>query len=149
MDVTKHGLAPCFCCLKDWRSAKRGDPLQQMFGMNWLGKQFEFITFFACSVEKIRGTGLSGKKQYARARTMLLDGNNGFNTIDSRHNNVGDDQIGTPSPAKIDGRVATVKRQSIIAFTIQYLRQAVSNHNFIIDNHNTFQLSFDMRQFCL
>ena len=76
--------------------------------MDWFGKNLEFMSLDARTVQKIRSRGLAGKEQDLAVGQHGPNGDRGINAIHVGHDDVGDEHVGPERARCLDGLLTVV-----------------------------------------
>lgn len=83
--------------------------------MDGLEEDFEFVATQAGIVQEVGSGGLAGKQQHAAGRDEGADLDGRLNPADSRHDDIGEKDIGMKSARGIDGVLPVIDRGGFVA----------------------------------
>src|SRR5580698_6426544 len=106
--------------------------LDELRGVDGLREEFEGVAALAGSGEDFDRGGLPAEENDARVRAVLADGNTGLDTIDLRHENVGEDELGAAAMGLVDRLLAAVGSFGDEAVAVDDLDNRVGDDFFVI-----------------
>src|ERR1700744_4526307 len=111
--------------------------LDELRGVNGFGQEFEGVAALAGAGENFDRGGLSAEENDAGVGTVQADGNGGFDTIDLRHEDGGEDGGGGVGRGPLDRLFAAVRGFGDEAVAIEDLNNGIGDDLFVIDDEDS------------
>src|ERR1700761_5487281 len=111
--------------------------LDELRGVDGFWKEFEGVTALAGAGENFDRGGLSAEKNDAGVGTVHADGNRGFDTIDLRHEDVGEDEVGAVTASPLNRLFAAVRGFGDEAIAIEDLNNGIGDDLFVVDDEDS------------
>jgi hypothetical protein len=109
--------------------AKMLDELDRVDG---LGEELEVVATLACPGEDLDRGGLAAEEHDARLRKELLNHDRSFHAIKMRHEDVGENDLGSDAAGSFDGFHATVRSHSNKPAAVENLHDGVGDERFVV-----------------
>jgi hypothetical protein len=102
-----------------------------------LQEDFEVVSPDAGVAEQIGGGGLAGEQQDAATRNEAGDLNGGFDAAHTRHNHVGEEDVGLEVARGLDGLLAAIDSGGFKAILVENHSQGIGDDALIIGNQDS------------
>ncbi len=107
-----------------------------MGGVDGFGQELEVVAAGAGAGEDFNGGGLAAEEEDAGFGKHLADGDGGFDAVDVRHEDVGEDEVRVEAAGGIDGVLAAVDGVGLIAVADEDLNDGVGDEGFVVDDED-------------
>jgi hypothetical protein len=111
--------------------------LDELDRVDGLGEEFEDVAAVAGASEDFDGGCLPAEENDASVGAVHADGNAGFDAVDLRHEDIGEDDIGAVSPRFFNRLCAAIRRFGDEAIKIEDLNDGICDYFFVIYDKNS------------
>ena len=111
--------------------------LDELGGVDGLGEELEGVAALAGAGEDFNRGRLSAEEDDAGVGTELADGDGGFDTVDLRHEDVGEDEVRAVARGLFDRLFAAVGSFGDEAVAVEDLNDGVGDDFFVIHDQDS------------
>jgi hypothetical protein len=104
----------------------------ELDGMEGLGEELEVVAALARTGEDLDRSGLTAEEHDTRVGEEFLDGDGGFHAVKVRHEDVGEDDLGSDAAGGLDGFLAAIRSHSGEPTAIENLHDGVGDDCFVV-----------------
>jgi hypothetical protein len=112
------------------------DRLQQFHRVHRLLQNFKVISVAFCFLDKIEAGAQTGEKHNFATGALLADQDRQIKSVDSRHENVTDQQIGCAGCARFQCASSIVVSNGVIPRIAKNDRERIGDTGLVVDDHD-------------